>query len=81
LPTGLDFSGSGTGSNTHVVHSGKDENGDPYYVEQHNVVIGDTLYRTERVYNPMSKQLDERHYTLDLTDPDAEPVLTRRSRS
>ncbi|XP_011497413.1 PREDICTED: uncharacterized protein LOC105361829 [Ceratosolen solmsi marchali] len=71
---------SGSGSSAHYVNSGKDENGDPFYIDQEDVVIGNTLYRTERVYNSTTKQMDENKYTIDLTDPDGKLVPSRRRR-
>lgn len=67
---------SGTGSNSHFVSSGKDPKGKPYYMETDNVVVGDTLFHTERVYNASTKKIDERRYTVDLLNPNAKPVLS-----
>ncbi|XP_012252746.2 uncharacterized protein LOC105684164 [Athalia rosae] len=59
---------------TRTIYSGTTGNGRLYYRESEDVVIGNTLYHTARVYNHTSQAMDEYRYTLDLADPSARPV-------
>ncbi|XP_015181315.1 PREDICTED: uncharacterized protein LOC107068952 [Polistes dominula] len=57
-----------------IITSGNLPNGDPYIREIEEKVIGKVLYHTERFYNQKTKKDKRTGYTLDLNDPNAEPV-------
>ncbi|XP_058797840.1 uncharacterized protein LOC131668037 [Phymastichus coffea] len=65
-----------SGGSSRKVQSGTDVNGNPYYVESENLVVGGILYHTDRVYNYTTKKLEEHRYTLNLSDPNAKPVYS-----
>lgn len=64
----------GSGGSTRVVFSGQGPNGEPYFRDSEDRIVGDVLHHTERVYNPSKKAMDEYRYTLDLKNPNAKPV-------
>ncbi|KAI4498838.1 hypothetical protein M0802_006013 [Mischocyttarus mexicanus] len=67
--------GSGTSK---IVTSGILPNGDPYIREIEEKTINKVLYHTERFYNQKTGRDRITGYTLDLNDPDAEPVPFKR---
>lgn len=56
------------------MNKGTDAEGRPFYIESEDLVVGDTLYHTDRVYNQTTGRLDETRYTLDRKDPKAKPM-------
>lgn len=57
-----------------IITSGNFPNGDPYIREIEEKTIDKVLYHTERFYNKKTKKEKITGYTLDLNDPNAEPV-------
>ncbi|XP_043497952.1 uncharacterized protein LOC122521357 [Polistes fuscatus] len=57
-----------------IIMSGNLPNGDPYIREIEEKIIDKVLYHTERFYNKKTKKDKITGYTLDLNDPNAEPV-------
>ena len=65
---------NGNSGTSRSIQSGTGPDGKPYYVESENVVIGERLFHTDRIYNYTTKNLEERKYSLNLSDPNAKPV-------
>lgn len=65
---------NGSGGTSRTVYSGHTPDGQPYFRDTEERVVGDTLYHYERFYNPKTKNVEESRYTLNLSDPNAKPV-------
>lgn len=65
---------NGAGGVSRTVFSGQTSNGEPYFRDSEDRVVGKILHHTDRIYNPGTRKMEEFRYTLDLTDPEAKPV-------
>ncbi|KAG8041101.1 hypothetical protein G9C98_002089 [Cotesia typhae] len=66
---------NGGSRSSHTVLSGTTPDGEPYFRDIEDRVDGNILHRTETIYNPKLRSMEKYHYTLDLTKPNAKPVL------
>ncbi|XP_043282124.1 uncharacterized protein [Venturia canescens] len=65
---------NGVGGVSRTIFSGQTSNGEPYFRDSEDRVVGNILHHTDRIYNPTTRSMDEFRYTLDLKDPKAKPV-------
>ncbi|XP_012288786.1 uncharacterized protein LOC105704282 isoform X2 [Orussus abietinus] len=56
-----------------TVISGHTKDGQPYFRDSEDKIIGDTLHHTDKSYNAAGDLVNEHKYTLDLKKPDARP--------
>ena len=64
----------GYGGSSRTIFSGQGPDGEPYFRDSEDRIVGDILHHTDRIYNPARRTMDEFRYTLDLKDPNAKPV-------